>query len=225
MEGKRKRREARTRKKASPHLRPTPSRPPQVPKRRRYAFESTRKKKTTDLSFAPIFQSNRSSPLPASLLLLPIRLISSILAIRAAIRLRGLILRRLLRVIPQRHPVAPNIRALNTLVSGAGFAQAHDGASAGVLAALGLGVPQAAFVVFVVRVAAAGAAADGEEPEERGDDGEGGGDPGDGEGTRADFHFDVVGVEEGVEGAGEGGEEDCGCEGGEEGEEGGDLEG
>jgi hypothetical protein len=64
----------------------------------------------------------------------------------------------------------------------------------------------------VVRVAAAGAAADGEEPEEGRSDGEGSGDPGDCEGAGAEGDFNVVGFEESVEGAGEGGEEDCGGE-------------
>lgn len=137
-----------------------------------------------------------TTALPPRLLLLPVRLISSMLAIGATVRLRRLILRRLLGVIPKRDSItATHIRALNTLVSSAGFAQAHDGAPAAIaIAALGLGVPQAVFVRFVVRVAAAGAAADAEEPEERGDDGERGGDPGDGEGARADFYADVVGV-------------------------------
>lgn len=74
-----------------------------------------------------------------------------------------------------------------------------------------------------MRVAAAGAAADGEEPEESCDDGEGCCDPGDCEGAGADVDFDVVRVEEGGEGAAQGGEEDRRCEGGEEGEDGGDL--
>ena len=85
-------------------------------------------------------------------------------------------------------------------------------------------VPETALAVAaVVRVVAAGAAANGEEPEEGRDDGEGGCDPGYCKRAGAEVYFDVVGVEEGVEGAGEGGEEDCGGEGGEEGEEGGDL--
>lgn len=166
-------------------------------------------------------------PLPARLLLLPIRLIGILLllAISATVRLRRLILSGLLRVVPERHPVAADVRALDALVGGASLAQAHDGASAGRVAALGLSLPQAAFVGFVVGVATAGAAADGEEPEERGDDGQRGCDPRDGERARADADFDVVGVEEGVQGAGQSGEEDCGGEGGEEGEEGGDLVG
>lgn len=119
------------------------------------------------------------------------------------------------------------MRALNALVAGAGLAQAHDGApSAAAFVALGLRVPEAALalaVAAVVRVVAAGAAADGAQPEEGRDDGEGGCDPRYGEGAGAEGDFDVVGFEEGVQGAGEGGEEDCGGEGGEEGEEGGDL--
>ena len=119
------------------------------------------------------------------------------------------------------------MRALDTLITRAGLAQAHDGApAAAAFVALGLGVPEAALalaVAAVVRVVAAGAAADGAQPEEGCDDGEGGCDPGYGEGAGAEGDFDVVGFEEGVQGAGEGGEEDCGGEGGEEGEEGGDL--
>ena len=119
------------------------------------------------------------------------------------------------------------MRALNTLVAGSGLAQAHNGApAAAAFVALGLGVPEAALalaVAAVVRVVAAGAAADGAQPEEGCDDGEGGCDPRYGEGAGAEGDFDVVGFEEGMQGAGEGGEEDCGGEGGEEGEKGGDL--
>lgn len=168
--------------------------------------------------------STADDRLPPSLLLLPIRLKTGmllLLPIRTTIRLRRLISGRLLRVTPQRHAIAARIRALDALIRRVALAQAHHGASA---AALWLGVPQAVLAVgLVVRVAAAGAAADGEEPEERSDDGEGGGDPGDGEGAGAQVDFHVVGLEQGVEGAGEGGVEDCGGEGGEEGEEGGDL--
>jgi hypothetical protein len=167
--------------------------------------------------------------LPTSLLLLPIRLKSITLLLRripTAIRRRRLVSRRLLRVIPQRHSVTTRMRALNTLVARARFAQTHDRAPAA--AFLRLRVPKSALalaVAAVVRVVAAGAAADGAQPEEGRDDGEGGCDPGDCESTGAEVYFDVVGFEEGVQGAGEGGEEDCGCEGGEEGEEGGDLGG
>lgn len=92
--------------------------------------------------------------------------------------------------------------ALDTLIASASLAQTHDRAPASVFATLGLGAPKAAFaVVLVMRVAAAGAAADGEEPEESCDDGEGCCDPGDCEGAGADVDFDVVRVKEGVEGA------------------------
>lgn len=75
----------------------------------------------------------------------------------------------------------------------------------------------------MVRVVAAGTAADGEQPEEGCDDGEGGCDPGDREGAGAEVDLDVVRFEQGVECAGERGEEDRGGEGGKEGEECGDL--
>jgi hypothetical protein len=114
------------------------------------------------------------------------------------------------------------MRALNTLVARARFAQTHDRAPPAA-AFLRLRAPKSALalaVAAVVRVVAAGTAADGAQPEEGRDDGEGGCDPGDCEGAGAEVYFDVVGFEEGVQGAGEGGEEDCGGEGGEEGEEG-----
>ena len=118
------------------------------------------------------------------------------------------------------------MRALHALISRPGLAQAHDGApAAATLLRLRAPQPALAFAVAaVVRVVAAGTAADGAEPEEGRDDGEGGCDPGYCQGAGAEADFDVVGFEEGVQGAGEGGEEDCGGEGGEEGEEGGDLE-
>jgi hypothetical protein len=175
------------------------------------------------------FNPHRASSLPPRRLLLPIRLKGIVLlrSVTTTIRLRRLISGRLLRVVPERHSVAASMRALNTLVAGSGLAQAHDGTPAAA-AALGLGVPESALALAVaamVRVVAAGAAADGAQPEEGCDDGEGGCDPGDGEGAGAKAYFDVVGFEEGVQGAGEGGEEDCGGEGREEGEEGGDLVG
>jgi hypothetical protein len=114
------------------------------------------------------------------------------------------------------------MRALNTLVARARFAQTHDRAPPAA-AFLRLRAPKSALalaVAAVVRVVAAGTAADRAQPEEGRDDGEGGCDPGDCEGAGAEVYFDVVGFEEGVQGAGEGGEEDCGGEGGEEGEEG-----
>jgi hypothetical protein len=182
---------------------------------------------TTKRKFKEI--PHKVSYLPPRRLLLPVRLKSIVLlrSISTAIRLRRLVSGRLLRVIPQRHPVTSSMRALNTLITRTGLAQAHDGApAAAAFVALGLGVPESALalaVAAVVRVVAAGAAADGAQPEEGCDDGEGGCDPGYGEGAGAEGDFDVVGFEEGVQGAGEGGEEDCGGEGGEEGEEGGDL--
>ena len=182
---------------------------------------------TTKRKFKEI--PHKASPLPPRRLLLPIRLKSIVLlrSISPAVRLRRLVSGRLLRVVPQRHPVTSSMRALDTLVAGSGLAQAHNGApAAAAFVALGLRVPEAALalaVAAVVRVVAAGAAADGAQPEEGCDDGEGGCDPGYGEGAGAEGDFDVVGFEEGVQGAGEGGEEDCGGEGGEEGEEGGDL--
>jgi hypothetical protein len=118
------------------------------------------------------------------------------------------------------------MRALDTLISRTRLAQAHDGAPTAVTL-LRLRAPEPALalaVAAVVRVVAAGTAADGAQPEEGRDDGQGGCDPGYGEGAGAEADFDVVGLEEGVQGAGQGGEEDCGGEGGEEGEEGGDLE-
>ena len=146
---------------------------------------------------------NNSSP--TSLLRLPVRLKPSmlpLLPIRAAIRLRRLIRSRLLRVATEGHAIAASVRALDALVRGVALAEAHDGPPAP-SRSLWLGIPQAVLAVgLVVRVAAAGAAADGEEPEERGDDGEGGGDPGYGEGAGAERDGDVVGFEEGVEGAG-----------------------
>lgn len=67
------------------------------------------------------------------------------------------------------------MRALDTLVAGAGLAQAHDGApAAAAFVALGLRVPESTLalaVAAVVRVVAAGAAADGAQPEEGCDDG------------------------------------------------------
>jgi hypothetical protein len=166
-----------------------------------------------------------ANPLPTSRLLLPIRLKSVVLLLRripTSIRSRRLVSRRLLRVVPERHSVTTRMRALNALISRPGLAQAHDRAPASFVA-LGLGVPEAALtlaVAAVVRVVAAGTAADGAQPEEGRDDGEGGCDPGYGEGAGAEADFDVVGLEEGVQGAGQGGEEDCGGEGGEEGEQG-----
>lgn len=181
-----------------------------VPKRPRYAFRTKGKASSNVDELA----------LPTGRLL-PVRLIRVRGRLSTAVRLRRLVCGRLLRVISERHPVTTDIRALNSLVAGACLAQAHDRAPATlVVCALGPCVPKTAFVRLVVRVAATGAAADGEEPEEGRDDGEGGCDPGDCEGPGADVYFDVVRVEEGVEGAGEGGEEDCGCEGSEEGEDG-----
>jgi hypothetical protein len=93
------------------------------------------------------------------------------------------------------------MRALNTLVAGSGLAQAHDGAPAAAFVALGLRAPESALalaVAAVVGVIAAGAAADGAQPEEGCDDGEGGCDPGYGEGAGAEVYLDVVGFEEGV---------------------------
>lgn len=153
--------------------------------------------------------------------LLPVRLVRVRGRVATTVRLRRLVCGRLLRVVPKGHPVATDVRALYALVASAGLAQAHDRAPATlVVGALWSCVPQTAFVRLVVRVAAAGAAADGEEPEEGRDDGESGCDPGDCEGAGADVYLDVVRIEESVEGTGEGGEENCGCEGGEEGEDG-----
>lgn len=173
-------------------------------------------------------RNSRVSPLPPRRLLLPVRLKPIALLLRripATIRRGRLVSSGLLRVVPERYSVTSRMRALDTLVSRPGLAQAHDRAPAS-LSALGLGVPEAALalaVTAVVRVVAAGAAADGAQPEEGRDDGEGGRDPGYCQGAGAEVYLDVVGFEEGVQGAGEGGEEDCGGEGGEEGEEGGDL--
>lgn len=56
--------------------------------------------------------------------------------------------------------------------------------------------------------AAAGTAADGREPDDGRREGEGHGEPGGGQHARAEGAVDVVGLEVGVEGAGEGGVED-----------------
>jgi hypothetical protein len=150
-----------------------------------------------------------ANPLPTSRLLLPIRLKSVVLLLRripTSIRSRRLVSRRLLRVIPQRHSVAASMRALDTLISRTRLAQAHDGAPTAVTL-LRLRAPEPALalaVAAVVRVVAAGTAADGAQPEEGRDDGQGGCDPGYGEGAGAEADFDVVGLEEGVQGAGEG---------------------
>jgi len=62
----------------------------------------------------------------------------------------------------------------------------------------------------MMRVAAAGAAAHTEQPEERGGAGEENGEPGEGEGVSAEADLDAVLVQEGFEGADEDGEEDGG---------------
>jgi len=88
---------------------------------------------------------------------------------------------------------------------------------------LGLRGPQPALVALVVRVAASGAAAHAEEPEQGGGPGEDDGEPDGDHGVFAEGEVDVVGVEEAAQGAEEDGEEDCACQDGGEGEEGGDL--
>jgi len=190
------------------------------PQRQRYASEN-QKGKEKDIP-------RKASALPASRLLLPVRLkpiTLLLLRIPATIRCRRLVGSGLLRVIPQRNSVTASVRAFNTLVTRAGLAQAHDGTSASFVA-FRLGVPESTLalaVAAVVRVVTAGTAADGAEPEEGRDDGEGGCNPGHCQGARAEADLDVVRFEQGVQGAGEGGEEDCGSQGCEEGEEGGDL--
>lgn len=113
-------------------------------------------------------------------------------------------LRLSLRVVRQRYPVAH--RASHTLVA---TRLLHSCASSVVSLALGLCIPQASLVVFVVRVATAGAAADTKEPEERRADGKYCCKPSDSERVGADFDFDVVGVEGALESAGENAEEDA----------------
>lgn len=158
---------------------------------------------------------------PPRLLLLPVGLVSIRLRVAATVRLRRLVGSGLLRVVPKRDPVCANVWALDALVTRAGLSEAHDGTPP--VTALGFCIPESTLVRLVMRVAAAGAAADGEEPEEGRDDREGSGDPGDGERASADRDLDVVWVEKGVQRAGQCGEEDRGCEGGEEGEDCGNL--
>lgn len=74
-----------------------------------------------------------------------------------------------------------------------------------------------------MRVAATGATADGEEPEQGRANGESGRDPGDSEGAGADVDLDVVRVKEGFKSTRESGVNNGSCQTGEEGENGGDL--
>ena len=107
--------------------------------------------------------------LPTRLLLLSVRLKAvGLLGVATAVRLRRLVGSGLGWVVVKRHPVAV-VRALDARVAGAGLAQAHYRAA---ITILGLGVPQTlvSLVRAVVRVAAARAAADGEQPEEGGTD-------------------------------------------------------
>lgn len=64
----------------------------------------------------------------------------------------------------------------------------------------------------MVRVAAAGAATDGEEPEDCCDERDGGREPGNPKRAGADGDSDVVGIEEGMESASQRGEKDSGSE-------------
>lgn len=84
-------------------------------------------------------------------------------------------------------------------------------------------IPETTFVRSMVRIAAAGAATNGEEPEDCSDDRDGGREPGNPKRAGADGDSDVVGVEEGMESASQSGENDSGSEGSEQGKEARDL--
>jgi hypothetical protein len=77
---------------------------------------------------------------------------------------------------------------------------------------------RAAVLLGLLVAALAAAAADGDCPEEGRAQGEGEGDPVEGQHFCAHREVDAVGLDDGVEGARQGREEDCGCDGGQEGE-------
>lgn len=133
----------------------------------------------------------------------------------------------------QRHLVTmivstDNIRARHRLVIAAGLLHLQSSSSCvvSISLALGLGVPQSPFVTLVVRVAASGTTADGEEPEQSCPPREGYGQPTRHQRVVAQVQFDVVVFEDFVErtdedGEQNGGGQDCGdCEeGADEGED------
>lgn len=102
----------------------------------------------------------------------------------------------LCRVLLQRHVVTilTCVRRSNALVSTTSLLnlEAALRAVVSISLTLGLSVPESALVAAVVWVAAAGAAAGGEEPEERGAPRESHAEPADSQSVMAEFELDAV---------------------------------
>ena len=117
------------------------------------------------------------------------------------------------RILLQRDLIAPHSGTRDPLIPTARLLHLKIPAPSRKSISLPLGLcrPQSALVALMVRVAASGAAAHAEEPEERRGPGEDDGEPDGDHGVFAEGEVDVVGVEEAAEGAEEDGEEDCAC--------------
>ena len=117
------------------------------------------------------------------------------------------------RILLQRDLIAPHPRTRDPLIPTARLLDLQIPAPSRKPVSLPLGLcrPQSALVALMVRVAASGAAAHAEEPEQGGGPGEDDGEPDGDHGVFAEGEVDVVGVKEAAQGAEQDGEEDCTC--------------